>query len=79
MKLKLTLIKRLQSGKEDALDYIVDRYLPLIKSVVQQVLRPIQREELIGECVNDVFYRFGRTRGSFAVVMKMVSRTGFVP
>ena len=48
-------IKRLQSGKEDALDYIVDRYLPLIKSVVQQVLRPIQREELVGECVNDVF------------------------
>lgn len=48
-------IKRLQSGKEDALDYIVDRYLRLIKSVVQQVLRPIQREELIGECVNDVF------------------------
>lgn len=48
-------IKRLQSGKEDALDYIVDQYLPLIKSVVQQVLRPIQREELAGECVNDVF------------------------
>lgn len=48
-------IKRLQSGKEDALDYIVDRYLPLLKSVVRQVLGPIQQEELIGECVNDVF------------------------
>lgn len=48
-------IKRLQSGKEDALDYIVDRYLPLLKSVVRQVLGPLQREELIGECMNDVF------------------------
>lgn len=48
-------IKRLQSGKEDALDFIVDRYLPLLKSVVRQVLGPIKREELIGECVNDVF------------------------
>lgn len=48
-------IKRLQSGKEDALDYIVDRYLPLLKSIVRQVLGPIQQEELIGECVNDVF------------------------
>lgn len=48
-------IKRLQSGKEDALNYIVDRYLPLLKSVVRQVLGPIQQEELIGECVNDVF------------------------
>ena len=35
-------IKRLQSGKEDALDFIVDRYLPLLKSVVRQVLGPIQ-------------------------------------
>ncbi|GEN84770.1 DNA-directed RNA polymerase sigma-70 factor [Sporosarcina luteola] len=48
-------IKRLQSGKEDALDYIVDRYLPLLKSVVRQVLGPLQREELIDECMNDVF------------------------
>jgi len=48
-------IKRLQSRKEDALDYIVDQYLPLIKNVVQQVLSPIHREELVGECVNDVF------------------------
>ncbi|MFC5601734.1 sigma-70 family RNA polymerase sigma factor [Sporosarcina koreensis] len=48
-------IKRLQAGKEDALDFIVDCYLPLLKSIVRQVLGPIQQEELIGECVNDVF------------------------
>lgn len=48
-------IKRLKSGKEDALDYIVDQYLPLVKTVIQQVLRPIGRDELIGECINDVF------------------------
>lgn len=39
---KSSFIKRLQFGKEDALDYIIDQYLALIKSVVQQVLRPIQ-------------------------------------
>ncbi|MCG3087285.1 sigma-70 family RNA polymerase sigma factor [Sporosarcina cyprini] len=48
-------IRRLQSGKEDALEYIVDRYMPLLKNVVRHVLGPIGREELIGECVNDVF------------------------
>ncbi|MBD8070915.1 sigma-70 family RNA polymerase sigma factor [Bacillus sp. PS06] len=48
-------IKRLQQGKEDALEYIIDLYLPLIKGIVQKVLRPIQKEEVIGECVNDVF------------------------
>lgn len=58
-------IRRLQSGKEDALDYIVDEYLPLIKSVVQQVLRPLQQEELIDECVNDAFLAIWQNANKF--------------
>lgn len=58
-------IKRLKSGKEDALDYIVDRYLPLIKSVVRQVLGPVRQEELIGECVNDVFFAIWQNAKKF--------------
>lgn len=48
-------IKRLKNGKEDALEYVIDRYLPIVKSIVQNVLRPIQQEELVDECVNDIF------------------------
>ncbi|MDW0116550.1 sigma-70 family RNA polymerase sigma factor [Sporosarcina thermotolerans] len=58
-------IKRLQSGKEDALDFIVDRYLPLIKSVVRQVLGPVRQEELIGECVNDIFHAIWQNAKKF--------------
>ncbi|WP_019153345.1 sigma-70 family RNA polymerase sigma factor [Robertmurraya massiliosenegalensis] len=48
-------IIRLQAGKEDALEYIVDLYLPLIKGMVHKVLGPLHQEEMIGECVNDIF------------------------
>ncbi|MEO4053135.1 sigma-70 family RNA polymerase sigma factor [Solibacillus sp. CAU 1738] len=48
-------IKRLQSGKEDALEYIVDKYLPLIKGISYQVLSPFKNDGMIDECVNDIF------------------------
>lgn len=48
-------IKRLQSGKEDALEYIVGQYLALIKGIVLQILKPLQQEGLTEECVNDIF------------------------
>ncbi|MFD1020421.1 sigma-70 family RNA polymerase sigma factor [Thalassobacillus hwangdonensis] len=52
---KENFIKRLQSGKEDALDYIVDQYLSLVQVVISKVLSPLNREGIIEECVNDVF------------------------
>lgn len=48
-------IKRLQSGKEDALEYIVEQYFPLMKGIVLQILGPLQQEGLVEECVNDIF------------------------
>ncbi|WP_027623795.1 sigma-70 family RNA polymerase sigma factor [Clostridium lundense] len=48
-------IQRLKEGKEDALDYIVDNYLPLVKGTVSKVLSPLRDDGLIEECVNDVF------------------------
>lgn len=48
-------IKRLQSGKEDALEYIVEQYFPLIKGIVLQILEPLQQEGLVEECANDIF------------------------
>jgi len=48
-------IKRLQSGKEDALEYIVDNYLALIKGIAYKVLSPFKNEGMVDECVNDIF------------------------
>ncbi|MBM7702992.1 sigma-70 family RNA polymerase sigma factor [Metabacillus iocasae] len=48
-------IKRLQNEKEDALDYIVDHYLSLVKGITYHVLSPLKNEGVIEECVNDVF------------------------
>ena len=48
-------IHRLQSGKEDALEYIVDNYLPLIKGVTYKVLSPLNNGGMMDECINDIF------------------------
>ncbi|XRG80718.1 sigma-70 family RNA polymerase sigma factor [Rossellomorea sp. GAMAL-10_SWC] len=48
-------IKRLQRQKEDALEFIVDQYLPLIKGVTHQVLSPIRNDGIMEECINDIF------------------------
>ena len=46
-------IKRLKKKKEDALTFIVDKYLGLVKGTVHKVLG--QRKEEVDECINDVF------------------------
>lgn len=48
-------IKRLKKQQEDALEYVVDHYISLVKGVVTNVLLPLNREDLIEECTNDVF------------------------
>jgi len=49
-------IKRLKNRKEDALEFIVDKYLVLVKSAVYKVLSPLKRDGIIEECINDVFF-----------------------
>ena len=48
-------IKRLKKQQEDALEYVVDHSITLVKGVVSNVLSPLQRKDMIEECVNDVF------------------------
>ncbi|WHH61740.1 sigma-70 family RNA polymerase sigma factor [Petroclostridium sp. X23] len=48
-------IKRLKKKKEDGLEFIVDKYLGLVKGTVHKILGPIDREGGIEECINDVF------------------------
>lgn len=58
-------INRLRKGKEDALEFIIDKYLPLVKGTVYKVLMPINKEELIEECINDVFLSVWKNRNKF--------------
>lgn len=48
-------IKKLKKKKEDALEYIVDKYLGLVKGVSYKILSPLQNDGIIEECMNDVF------------------------
>lgn len=48
-------IKRLQRQKEDALEFVVDTYLPIVKGIVYKVLVPLKNEGVIDECINDIF------------------------
>ncbi|QCR31244.1 sigma-70 family RNA polymerase sigma factor [Lysinibacillus sp. SGAir0095] len=47
-------ITRLKKQKEDALDYIIEAYLPLVKTIATKILHNMKRPD-IDECVNDVF------------------------
>lgn len=48
-------IKRLQRQKEDALEFVVDMYLPIVKGITHKVLMPLKNEGAIDECINDIF------------------------
>lgn len=48
-------IKRLKAGKEDAIEFVIDMYLPFVKSIVYPILSPLNRPGIIEECINDIF------------------------
>lgn len=48
-------ISRLKKGKEDALEFIVDLYLPIVKGVTYKILYNLNNEGIIDECINDIF------------------------
>jgi len=47
-------IKRLKKQKEDALDYIIDAYMPLVKTIANKILQNMKQSD-VDECINDVF------------------------
>lgn len=47
-------ITRLKKQKEDALEYIIDAYMPLVKTIATKILHNMKRAD-IDECINDVF------------------------
>ncbi|MGL4761155.1 MAG: sigma-70 family RNA polymerase sigma factor [Sarcina sp.] len=48
-------VKELKKQNPKALDYVVDKYSPLVNGIVRKVLVPLSDEGLIEECVYDVF------------------------
>lgn len=58
-------IKRLQRDKEEALEWVYDRYVPLVKTVVQKVLSRFNDYGMIEECINDVFIAVWKNSKSF--------------
>lgn len=58
-------IERLKKGKEDALNYIVDKHFSIVKGTVLKVLIKLNKEELIEECINDVFMSIWQNASKF--------------
>ncbi|MCD8502158.1 MAG: sigma-70 family RNA polymerase sigma factor [Bacillaceae bacterium] len=58
-------IQHLQLQEEAALEFIVDKYLPLIKGVSYKVLSPFNNKGIIEECVNDVFLSIWNNSNKF--------------
>ena len=48
-------IRRLKKRKEDALEYTVEHYLPVVKMIVEKSLQSQRNSGLVEECINDVF------------------------
>jgi len=59
-------IRRLQRQEEDALEFIVDKYLPLIKGVTYKVLSPLNNNCVIEECINDIFLSIWNNSNKFS-------------
>lgn len=47
-------IIRLKKHKEDALEYVIDEYMPFVKAIAIKILS-YQHSNAVDECVNDVF------------------------
>lgn len=47
-------INRLNKKKEDALEYVIDAYMPLVKTIAMKILHNRNRLD-VDECINDVF------------------------
>lgn len=57
-------IKRLKKQKEDALEYIIDRYSPFVSAICFRILSGISNEAVY-ECVNDVFLSVWQSAAQF--------------
>ncbi|CAN7290786.1 sigma-70 family RNA polymerase sigma factor [Rossellomorea sp. LjRoot5] len=57
-------ITRLKKKKEDALEYIIDAYMPLVKTIATKILHNQNRLD-VDECINDVFLTVWQNANQF--------------
>jgi len=57
-------IDRLKKQKEDALDYIINVYMPLVKTISKKILYTHSQQD-IDECINDVFLSVWQNAAQF--------------
>lgn len=48
-------IRRMKSGKEDALEWTYDKYIAFVKSIVYKILIKFNDAGAVDECINDIF------------------------
>ncbi|MBU8917640.1 sigma-70 family RNA polymerase sigma factor [Bacillus sp. FJAT-29953] len=58
-------IKRLKKQKEDALEYVIDEYLPFVKAISLKILQPLGKRDAVDDCINDVFLEVWRNSHQF--------------
>lgn len=59
---KNNFIKQFKKGNEKSLDYIVNNYLKLVKSIVINILKDNEEAE---ECINDIFFSIWQNKDKF--------------
>lgn len=58
-------IRRMQRGRQDALEWTYDRYVYFVKSIIYKVLSKFNDNRAIDECINDVFVSVWDNCGKF--------------
>ncbi|WP_042478499.1 sigma-70 family RNA polymerase sigma factor [Bacillus ndiopicus] len=48
-------IKHLKKGKEEALQYVIDEYIGIVKAVIYNALKSYNDPQIIEECISDTF------------------------
>ncbi|MEK4229625.1 sigma-70 family RNA polymerase sigma factor [Solibacillus sp. FSL H8-0538] len=52
---EMNFIKRLKKQNEDALEYVIEEYMPLVKAIALKVLQPMGQASAVDDCINEVF------------------------
>ncbi|RDI37257.1 sigma-70 family RNA polymerase sigma factor [Falsibacillus pallidus] len=58
-------IKRLKKQKEDALEYVIDVYMPYVKAITMRILQPIGQRDMVDDCINEVFLEVWKNSHQF--------------
>lgn len=48
-------IEEIKNKNQRAMEYIIEKYNPIVNGVIRKILNPLRNEMLIEECISDVF------------------------